>query len=271
MPGVLAVNVVGGYSFADVRDAGLAFGIITEGDDATAKAALQELAEIAWQQRAGGIPQEHDLDDVLRDFKPNPKGPVLLVEPADNIGGGAPGDCTDVMRALLKHDVSGAGVVIADAKAVRALERVPVGGHATIAIGGRGSRLDLGPVTLEVELVSRSDGRFELEDLKSQIVVLGRKIDMGQSVVVRHRGLTVLLTSKRLAPMDLGQWRSQGIDPEKLSVIGVKAAVGHRRAYDPIASASFTVRTRGPCTSDLRQLPYKHIRRPVYPLDFTDS
>ncbi len=142
---------------------------------------MQELAEIAWQQRAGGIPQEYDLDEVLRDFKPNPKGPVLLVEPADNIGGGAPGDCTDVMRALLKHDVSGAGVVIADAKAVRALERVPVGGHATIAIGGRGSRLDLGPVTLEVELVSRSDGRFELEDLKSQIVVLGRKIDMGQT------------------------------------------------------------------------------------------
>jgi microcystin degradation protein MlrC len=269
--GVLAVNVVGGYSFADVHDAGLAFGIITEGDDASAKAALAELAEIAWQQRAGGIPHEHDLDKVLRDFKPNPRGPVLLVEPADNIGGGAPGDCTDVMRALLKHDVSGAGVVIADAKAVRALERVPVGGHATIAIGGTGSRLDLGPVTLEVELVSRSDGRFELEDPQSQIVVLGRKIDMGSSAVVRHRGLTILLTSKRLAPMDLGQWRSQGIAPEKFSIIGVKAAVGHRRAYDPIASASFTVRTRGPCTSDLKQLPYRRIRRPVYPLDFADG
>ena len=269
VPGVLVVNIVGGYSFADVRDAGLAFGIVTEGDDESAKAALRELAEIAWQQRAGGIPHEHDLDDVLCDFKRDPRGPMLLVEPADNIGGGAPGDCTDVIRALLKYDVSGAGVVIADAAAVRALDRVPVGGHATIAIGGKGSRLDLGPVTLEVELVSRSDGRFELEDLKSQIVVLGRKIDMGQTAVVRHRGLTILLTSKRLAPMDLGQWRSQGIDPEKLSVIGVKAAVGHRRAYDPIASASFTVRTRGPCTSDLKQLPYKRIRRPVYPLDFS--
>ena len=267
MPDVLAVNVVGGYSFADVRDAGLAFGIITEGDDAAAKAALEELALLAWEERAGGIPHEHDLDTVLRDFKPDPKGPVLLVEPADNIGGGAPGDCTDVMRALLKHDVAGAAVVIADAAAVRALERVPVGGHATIAIGGKGSRLDPGPVTLEVELVSRSDGRFELEDMKSQIVVLGRKIDMGQTAVVRHRGLTILLTSKRLAPMDLGQWRSQGIDPKKLSVIGVKAAVGHRRAYDPIASASFMVKSRGPCTSDLSQLPYKRIRRPVYPLD----
>ena len=83
--------------------------------------------------------------EVVRDFKPNPKGPVLLVEPADNIGGGAPGDGTDVMRALLKYDVQAPAVVIADAKAVAALERVPVGGHATIAIGGKGSRLDPGP------------------------------------------------------------------------------------------------------------------------------
>jgi microcystin degradation protein MlrC len=140
-----------------------------------------------------------------------------------------------------------------------------------LSIGGKGSRLDLGPVTLEVELLSRSDGRFELEDLKSQIVVLGRIIEMGPSAVVRHRGLTILLVSRRLAPMDLGQWRSQGIHPEKLSAIGIKAAVGHRRAYDPIASASFTVRTRGPCTSDLTRLPYRRIRRPVFPLDFRDS
>jgi microcystin degradation protein MlrC len=102
-------------------------------------------------------------------------------------------------------------------------------------------------------------------------VVLGKTIEMGPSAVVRHRGLTILLISRRIAPMDLGQWRSQGINPEQLSAIGIKAAVGHRRAYDPIASASFTVRTRGPCMSDLTQLPYRRIRRPVFPLDFRDS
>jgi len=265
---VLAVNVVGGYSFADVPEAGLAFSIITEGSAEYARAALTVLGELAWEKRGGGIPKEHDLDVVLRDFRPDSRGPMLLVEPADNIGGGGPGDCTDVMRALLKHDIAGAGVIICDAAAVQALRDVPVGGRMTLAIGGKGSRLDLGPVTLEVELVSRSDGSFELEDLKSQMVVLGRTIQMGPCAVVRYRGLTILLTSRRVAPMDLGQWRSQGIDPEKLSAIGIKAAVGHRRAYDPIAAGSFTVTTRGPCTSDLTRLPYRKIRRPVFPLDF---
>jgi microcystin degradation protein MlrC len=265
--GMLAINVVGGYSFADVRDAGLALGAVTEGDAAAARAALEELAALAWEMRQGGIPQEYALDDVLRDFTPRGKGPVLLVEPADNIGGGGPGDCTDVMRALLKYQVQGAGVIITDPEAVKALARVPIGGRMTLPIGGRGSRLDLGPVSLDVELLSRSDGRFALEDLKSQIVVLGKTIEMGPSAVVRHQGLTILLISRRVAPMDLGQWRSQGIDPERLTAIGIKAAVGHRRAYDPIASASFTVSTRGPCTSDLTRLPYRRIRRPVFPLD----
>ena len=65
--------------------------------------------------------------------------------------------------------------------------------------------------------------------------------------------------------------RSQGINPEELSMIGVKAAVGHRVAYGPIASAEFTVSTSGPCTSDLTRLPYTRLRRPVFPLDRLDA
>jgi len=66
---------------------------------------------------------------------------------------------------------------------------------------------------------------------------------------------------------DLGQWRSQGIDPKRLSAIGVKAAVAHRRAYEKIQRASYTVSTPGPCSSDVKSFPYQHVRRPVYPLD----
>ena len=269
--GFLAVNVVGGYSFADVHDAGVAFGIITEGDDEAARAALQELAQIAWTMRRDGIPKEHDLETVVRDFVPTGNGPVLLVEPADNIGGGAPGDCTDVMRALLKYDIARCGVAIADPEAVAAVQSIPIGGHMALAIGGKGSRLDLGPLTLDVELISRSDGEFELEDRKSHMVGMGSRIKMGPSAIVRHRGLTILLNSRKTVPFDLGQWRSQGINPEELSMIGIKAAVGHRAAYEKIAAASFTVSTRGPCTSDLNRLPYRRLRRPIFPLDDLDQ
>lgn len=267
-PSILAINVVGGFSFADAPDAGVAFCAVTEGTDAEADAALDRLAEMAWALRHLGIPAQEDADSVLARILPIARGPVLLVEPADNIGGGSPGDCTDVLRAMLRHDVQDGGVILADADAVRALDGVAIGGVATLDLGGRGSRLDLGPVRLAVTLLSRSDGRFTLEDRHSHLAAsMGVHIEMGPTAVVRHRGITIMLTSRKTPPWDLGQWRSQGIEPTALKVINIKAAVAHRQAYDPIMAASYTVTTRGPCTSDSRLLPYTRLRRPVFPLD----
>lgn len=271
---MLAVNVLAGYSFADTPDTGVGFSAVTVGDPAVAARELRGLRDWAVEHKQLGNVTDLAIEQVMPKLKQHAKGPVLLVEPSDNIGGGAPGDGTGVLRALLKHQVENSGAVIADAQAVAALEGVAVGGRTTLSIGGKGSSLDAGPVTLEVELLSTSDGRFELEDRHSHLASMhGVHIDMGPCAVVRHRfstdgpGVRILLTSRKMPPFDLGQWRSQGIAPESLSVIGVKAAVAHRRAYDKIAQASYTVDTPGPCSSNLRTLPFRLIRRPVYPLD----
>jgi microcystin degradation protein MlrC len=267
-PDILAINVVAGFAYADAHDAGLSFSAIVEGAARDVDSVLDQLADLAWSLRFEGLPKEHDLDELLPHILPVRNGPILLVEPADNIGGGAPGDCTDVVRAMLRHGATDGGVVICDPEVVEALQAVPPGSRVVLAIGGKRSPLDPGPLTLELELVSRSDGQFELEDRHSHAAgAFGTHVNMGPCAVVRHAGLTILLTSIKTPPWDLGQWRSQGIEPGQFKIIGVKAAVGHRRAYDPISKASYTVRSRGPCTSDLTSLPYKRLGRPVFPLD----
>lgn len=268
---VLAINVVPGFAFSDVYDAGLSFSAIVVGDCTEADVALRELVNLAWSMRCEGLQTGQDLDAVLKKILPVKHGPVLLVEPADNIGGGAPGDCTDVLRALVRHKATDAGVIMADAQAVLHLHGLPIGARVSVPIGGKGSRLDLGPLPLEVELLARSDGRFELEDRYSHAAAaFGVHVDMGECALVRHGGVTILLTSIKTPPFDLGQWRSQGIEPKEFRIIGVKAAVAHRRAYERIAIESYTVLTRGPCTSDISALPYLHLRRPVFPLDTTE-
>jgi microcystin degradation protein MlrC len=201
-------------------------------------------------------------------------GPVVIAEPADNIGGGAPGDGTGLLRHFIRHRLANSAVVIDDPVAVRTVAEEPVGTRRCLEIGGRHTKLPgAEAICLDVEIVGRTDGKFELEDHKSHLATMyGINIDMGPCVTLRHRlpgggGIWILLTSKKTAPFDLGQLRSQGIEPEKMSLIGAKAAVAHRRAYEPIARALFTVNTPGPCTSDLRTLPYQRIRRPVFPLD----
>ena len=271
-PEFWAVNVVAGFSFADTPDTGLSFVIATTGTDATAQAALDELAREALATKELGDVAAPPVEQILARLKPLPPGLTVLVEPADNIGGGAPGDGTGLLRALIAHQIPNAAIAINDSLAVATLAEVPIGGSFTLPIGGAGSRLDPGPLTLCVELISRSEGHFRLEDKQSHLASMsGDTFEMGPCAVVRHQGLTILLTSRKTPPFDLGQWRSQGIDPARLSVIGVKAAVAHRRAYDPIAARMLWVDTPGPCTSNLRSLPYRHLRRPIFPLDNIDG
>jgi microcystin degradation protein MlrC len=266
-PEIWTVNVVAGYSFSDVPDAGVAFSIITTGSNATAEAALDRLEALATDLRQIGLPSEWSLDDALTEAMRDPKGPQIIVEPSDNIGGGAPGDCTSVLRGFLRHGITNAAVAIADPAAVAALADAQPGEARRLSIGGKGSRLDPGPLDLNVTFVSRSDGAFTLEDRNSHLAAMqGIYFSMGPSAVVEVSGIRILLTSRKTPPFDLAQFRSQGIIPEELWIIGVKAAVAHRRAYDPIAHRSFTVTTPGPCTSDLRSLPYEKLRRPVFPV-----
>jgi microcystin degradation protein MlrC len=267
-PNLWAVNVAAGFAFADVLAAGVSFSAVTVGAIDHAQAALARLAARAQELREKGLANERSVDDVLAEILPVRRGPVLLVEPADNIGGGAPGDGTAILRALLRHRIEDSAVIINDAAAVQMLESVQLGSTTNLAIGGRGWPLDEGPVAVEAALVSRSDGRFTLEDRQSHLAAMqGIHVDMGPCAVLRVAGITILLTSRKTPPFDLGQWRSQGIEPSSLAIIGVKAAVAHRRAYDLITAASFRVRTPGPCASDLRTLPYRRVRRPIFPLD----
>jgi microcystin degradation protein MlrC len=267
-PGVLAVNVLPGFAFADVLDAGVSFAAVTVGDPAAARRGLEQLSEAAWRLRESGNVRDLSVTEFLRCLAAHREGPVVAAEPSDNIGAGAPGDGTGLLRVLVEQRIPDAVMVINDPVAVAAAHAAGPRARVSLSIGGKGSSLDPGPLPLEVEVVRMDDGRFTLEDPRSHLASMGGAVvDMGPCAVVRHGGVRILLTSRRTPPFDLGQLRSQGLDPRAAFVIGVKAAVAHRRAYDPIAKAHYSVDTPGPCASNLRTLPYRHVRRPIYPLD----
>jgi microcystin degradation protein MlrC len=270
-PDIASVSVFASYSFADTPDTGVSFMAVTFGDPNEAVCALQSLCDEADRRREQGNVVPPSLESLIPTIQAEVargETPVIVVEPSDNIGGGAPGDLTHVFRALVAQGIGRSAVVINDPQAVAELTSRPIGWSGPLTFGGRSDARFDSPVTCEVELLSVSDGQFTLEDRHSHLASMcGVQIDMGPCAVIRHQGIRVLLTSRKTPPFDLGQLRSQGIIPESLSVIGVKAAVAHRQAYDPIAKHSHTVNTLGPCTSDLRLLPFEKIRRPIFPLD----
>lgn len=134
-PDFWCVNVVPGFSFADTEDAGVSFTVCTTGEEDAAQAALAELSALAWQLRALGNCTEAPALEVVRDALASPvPGLTVIAEPADNIGGGAPGDGTGLLRAFLELGVENAAVAIADPAAVRAVHEW-IGARGDVKIG----------------------------------------------------------------------------------------------------------------------------------------
>ncbi len=268
-----AVNVNAGFAYADTCDTGLSFSIVTEGSTEEATHALNELTAMAVQHRRDGSPKHESIQQVfdrLQQMRSAQQldGLTVLVEPSDNIGAGAPGNGTSLLEALIAYNFDNAAMCLWAPNSVSQLSNSRSGDRVQLEFVGAQVLACSGPMRMDCQFLRCCDGYFELEDKQSHLAsIAGDHFDMGKCAIIYYCGITILLTSNRTPPMDLGQWRHVGLVPESYSIIVVKAAVAHRRAYDPIARRQFWVETPGPCSSDLSNLRFKNVRRPIFPLD----
>jgi len=267
---IICINVMAGYSYADIADCGFSLSCCTKGDVNIAKNYLISLANVLEEKINFGYPKENTLDEILEKIKLLPvlDKPILLIEPADNIGGGTPGDATDLLSRLLQSDQEGIVAIINDPIAVKECHKKNVGEEIELEVGAKFDDFHGAPIILKATIQKLSDGKFILENKKSHLAsMMGMNIDMGLSAVLKNKKLILLLTSNKTPPMDLGQLISQDIDPKQAKLIVIKAAVSHKDAYDPISSYSFYIDSQGLCTSNLKRLPFKKIGNKIISLD----
>ena len=267
---IICINVMAGYSYADIADCGFSLNCCTKGDLTVAKKYLESLANVLEEKINFGYPKESTLEEVLEKIKSLPVSdkPILLIEPADNIGGGTPGDATDLLSRLLQTDEEGIIAIINDPDTVRICHQNSVGNEIELNVGAKFNKFHGAPIKLKAIIQKLSDGKFTLKNKQSHLAsMMGINIDMGLSAVVKNKQLTLLLTSIKTPPMDLGQLVSQDISPEEAKLIVIKAAVSHKDAYDPIASHSFYIDSQGLCTSNLKRLPFKKIGNKIISLN----
>jgi microcystin degradation protein MlrC len=96
----------------------------------------------------------------------------------------------------------------------------------------------------------------------------GVSLDIGPAAVFTVGGVDIVLASKRAQNFDRQFFKAFGIEPTERAVIAVKSAQHFRADYAPIASGTAVVDEGGGITShDFRKLDYRHVRRPIWPLD----
>ncbi|GIK42266.1 MAG: microcystinase C [Chloroflexota bacterium] len=265
---IISICVMAGFAYADTPFSGTSLVVTTNDNPGLAQGYVQELADTLWQQREAALPQFLPAEQAVAQALAQPGGPIILVDSADNIGGGTPGDGAEALRAMLALGVEEGTIVLADPEAAAACWAAGKGAEVTLAVGGKTDRWHGAPLTVTGTVQALSDGTFQCELPDNHFAAFfGQTIHMGQTAWLRVAGVNIILTERKIPPFDLAQLRGVGVSPEEQKMIVVKSAVAYRAAYLPIAAGVIELDTPGLCSANLSRFPYRHLPRPIFPLD----
>jgi microcystin degradation protein MlrC len=263
-PKVVSVSVFAGFPHADIPDAGLGVYVVTDDDPALAERLADELARVAWEHRREFIHTALPVKEAVAQALAAEGRPIVLADMADNTGGGAAGDGTEILRELLRVGARSATVAcIWDAAAVRACIAAGVGASVTLEVGGKVDDRHGAPVRVTGVVRTLSDGRF----VHRGPMMTGLPGRLGLTAVLDVSDIKVILISHRWQTLDPEMIRFVGIDPLREKVLVVKSTIHYRAAFEPIAKEIIEVDAPGLSSSNLARFDYRRVRRPIFPLD----
>jgi len=252
-PRILAADFLPGFAYADVEQMGPSF-IITADDAAAAEEASRALAAELWEDRAAHTATLPGKEEAVRRAIASNRPPAVIVETGDNVGGGSPGDSTEILGELLRQGAAGWAVMLHAPDAVKACRQ---GAEVRLSVGTP-------PVEVSGHVRLTHDGRYT----ETQVRHGGKRENhMGPTALVETaEGGLLALTTLRHPPFSLGALTCLGIEPAKMRILVVKAAIAYKAAYLPVAGEVIEADTAGLTCINPAAFAYRHARR-MYPLD----
>ncbi|AOY96544.1 microcystin LR degradation protein MlrC-like protein [Cupriavidus sp. USMAA2-4] len=259
--GVLSISIAHGFAWGDVPEMGTKVLVYTDGDPAAAQALARRLAdELIDLREALDVPYP-GIDAALDQALACDGGPVVLADGADNPGGGAAGDSTFILRRLLERGIGNAAIgPLWDPVAVRIAFEAGAGARLPLRIGGKIGPLSGQPLDLDCTVKA----------LHPDMVMTGlanAPMPLGDCALVEAGGIDIVLITLRNQAMGTDLFTQLGCDLSARKLIVVKSSQHFYAAFSKVARHVIYVGAPGAVTLDLRTLPYRHIRRPKWPLD----
>ena len=261
-PGILSATLSTGFPWADVPDMGASVIVVADRNRSLAQTTADEIGDWIWSRRERWHKQPLTVREAIAAGQQAGRFPIMLADMADNTGGGAPGDSTEVLRTFVEQDLADALVLyLVDVDVAKQAHAAGVGARLHVQLGGKSDPIQGLPVPLDVEVVALSDGRFRYDGP----MYAGTNGDLGPSAWLRSRGINVVVVSVRMQPLDQAFTRSLGIDCSTMKYISVKSAVHFRSGFEQLGGQIFNINAAAIHSHDFASLPYRR-RRPMYPL-----
>jgi microcystin degradation protein MlrC len=187
--------------------------------------------------------------------------PVVINETCDNPGGGAPGDGTHLLRAMLDADLHDAAFgFVADPAVAAQAHAAGVGARIDVRLGGKHGSLHGSTLELACEVRTLTDGRIVLQHMLEGVL-----IDLGRSARLRCGGVDVIVTSNPFQTLDAEVFLLHGIDVTRCSVVGLKSSQHFRAGFTHLAGAILTADAPGLTTTLVETFAHTTATRPLWP------
>lgn len=256
-----------GFPYGDVREGGPSVLVIADGDASLARAAAEQLMDQAQASRDQSTVHLVPVAEAVERARQPARsaGPIILAEYTDGPGGGAYGDATLVLAALLEADLPGTVVgALYDPQTARECIALGVGRQGTFRVGGKtDARYGGGPVEVTGQVSAVSDGLYT----RKGPFETGTRASLGPCACIDVGNVRIIVASYRVQAEDREQYRILGIQPESVNVLALKGINHFRADFEAVAREIVFVEAGGIAASDPSIFPWQHLRRPIWPLD----
>ncbi len=267
---VLNVSLCGGFALADSPKCGFSVTVSAcEGNHLAARTLALQLARQVWDARTRFVSRLTSVQDAVvlaQQAGHKQAAPLILADVADNPGGGGGGNTTTLLRALLRAQVQGALLgVFTDAALAAQAHTLGVGAQWQAQFNAGSTDAFSQPLNSMARVVALSDGQFT----GRRGMVQGARMEMGPSALLDLGGVQVAVISQRQQLLDPAQLDVLGVDLDQVTTLVVKSRGHFRAAFADFAPPEriFEVDCPGLTTPNLKTLPWRHLPRPIYPVD----
>ena len=245
-PGVWDASLMISCAWTDSPFTSVSTLVVSE-ERSQAEALARSYADRVWEKRREFGPEVETIsaEEAIRKALAVKDGPVFISESGDNVTAGGAGDVPVFLEMLLTSGLEDVlYAAIADPQSVEDCAFAGVGSGVILKLGGKLDAVNAHPLELEAEVLRLEAG----------------------TATVQAGGIIVVITDGRRPFHTLSAFEPTGIDPLSKRIVVVKQGYLAPELRERCAG-TFMALTPGFTDLRIESLPYKHVVRPIYPLD----
>lgn len=276
---ILSVSLIHGFPWGDTERTGTRTLVVADGDAEAASGVARRLGEELFAMRNSiqnaypSIEEALDevqsqlavgqsVDQVSRGQDVPLSGPFVLADMSDNAGGGAPGDSTFLLRAILERGIPDVAVgIFWDPLALRFCTEAGEGATLSLRLGGKCGPVSGDPLDLTVIVMRLAQGFTQ----KYGVIPSPLGASAWVRIVDGPDRVDVVLNDVRTQTYHPEAFTQHGIDLASKRVVAVKSTQHFYAGFAPIARKVIHVATPGTIVPDFSTIPYQKRTAPYWP------